>query len=319
MDLGVQELQMLGVRYYLAFTDKAVSAAQANPDLEEIDSAGVWHMFLVSDTDVVEPLRYSPVVYDNVDETQDDWLQPGVAWFKDPAEYEVLRAASGPDEWPRYTVPEDLKLEPEQLSEKRAEAQAAGETYTEPTLPAAPRVELPQVAVSNVSMARESLEFDVDQVGVPVLVKVSYFPNWKADGADGPYRVTPNLMVVVPTDTHVRLHYGYTGIDYVSYGLTFLGIALLVVLFRLRPGWPLGPIDDAPQPAPQPVAFTAPAPPADAFGSFVPGRAPPPDPASRWGGAPPPDVHAPSPPSPPSRPDDGSGEGSGGGPAPGGW
>jgi len=36
------------------------------------------------------------------------------------------------------------------------------------------------------------------QIGQPVLVKVSYFPNWKASGAKGPYRVTPNLMVVIP-------------------------------------------------------------------------------------------------------------------------
>jgi hypothetical protein len=275
MDLGIQELQLLGVRYYLAYTDKAVEAARAEPRLQEIDAAGVWHMFLIEDSEIVVPLRYSPVVYENVGETQDEWLQPSVAWFKDPSEFDVPRAASGPDDWPRYAVPDDLKLKPGELSAKRAEAQKAGETYTEPTLPAAPRVELPAVEVSNVSMARESLEFDVDQVGVPVLVKVSYFPNWKVDGADGPYRVTPNLMVVVPTDTHVRLHYGYVGIDYVSYALTFLGIGLLVLLFRMRPEWPMRPVvpsaeTEEPQP-PSPTSAFVDVPVAD----DAHGRAPP--------------------------------------------
>jgi hypothetical protein len=300
MDLGIKELQLLGVRYYLAFTPKAVEAAQANADLQEIDSSGVWHMFLIANSDVVVPLRYSPVVYDNVGETQDEWLQPGVAFFKDPSEYEVLRAASGPDDWPRYTVPEDLKLTPEEISDKQTDANAAGEEYQAPVLPEAPRVELPEFSVSNVSVQRESLEFDVDQIGVPVLVKVSYFPNWKVDGADGPYRVTPNLMVVVPTSTHVRLHYGYNGIDFVAYGLTAIGLVLVALLFRLRPRWPFAPLDEQGEPAPGRPAWApsdGDAPPAS-LAPLMPGpvdegagpadRAPPPHPDTLWSGAPPP-------------------------------
>ena len=61
--------------------------------------------------------------------------------------------------------------------------------------------------------AVDGISFDVSEPGVPVLVKISYFPNWEASGADGPFRVTPNHMVVVPTDTHVELRYGWTGVD----------------------------------------------------------------------------------------------------------
>ena len=59
--------------------------------------------------------------------------------------------------------------------------------------------------VSNVQTSDDSLSFSVDKVGVPVLVKASYFPNWKVDGAKGPYRVAPNYMVVVPTSNRVTL------------------------------------------------------------------------------------------------------------------
>ena len=34
--------------------------------------------------------------------------------------------------------------------------------------------------------------------GHPLLVKVSYHPRWRAEGADGPYLVSPALMMVVP-------------------------------------------------------------------------------------------------------------------------
>ena len=65
-----------------------------------------------------------------------------------------------------------------------------------------------------------------------MLVKVSDFPNWQASGAEGPYRVTPNLMVVVPTAKHVSLHFGRTSVDYLAILMTLLGIAGLVVLAR---------------------------------------------------------------------------------------
>ena len=67
--------------------------------------------------------------------------------------------------------------------------------------------------VSNIEVDDDRISFDVDQIGQPVLVKTSYFPNWEVSGAEGPYRVTPNLMVVVPTDTHVSLHYGWTPVE----------------------------------------------------------------------------------------------------------
>jgi hypothetical protein len=69
---------------------------------------------------------------------------------------------------------------------------------------------------------------------VPILVKVSYYPNWTASGADGPYRSAPNYMVVVPTEETVTLRYGRTGIDYLSMGLSLGGALLAVALGRGR-------------------------------------------------------------------------------------
>ena len=70
-----------------------------------------------------------------------------------------------------------------------------------------------------------------------MLVKASYFPNWQVDGADGPYRVAPNLMVVVPTDEHVELTYGRQPVEWVGYALTLLGIGLAILL-ATRPAVP---------------------------------------------------------------------------------
>ncbi|MBV9411210.1 MAG: hypothetical protein JO148_06415, partial [Acidimicrobiia bacterium] len=92
-----------------------------------------------------------------------------------------------------------------------------------------------EAQVSNIKVADNRISFDVDKPGSPVLVKASYFPNWQASGAKGPYRVAPNQMVVVPTSRHVSLHYGYTGADRLGYAMTLLGIVAIITLVRAGP------------------------------------------------------------------------------------
>ncbi|MHB1785494.1 MAG: hypothetical protein ACYCS7_04985, partial [Acidimicrobiales bacterium] len=46
----------------------------------------------------------------------------------------------------------------------------------------------------------------------------------------GPYRVAPNLMVVVPTSHRVLLHYGSTPVDYLGWAATGAGFVLVVLL-----------------------------------------------------------------------------------------
>jgi hypothetical protein len=58
---------------------------------------------------------------------------------------------------------------------------------------------------------------------VPVLVKASYFPNWRVDGAEGPYRVSPNQMVVIPTENEVTLSYGTSWIDVLGWLMSIAG------------------------------------------------------------------------------------------------
>jgi hypothetical protein len=95
-----------------------------------------------------------------------------------------------------------------------------------------PVVPVEPVEVTGIEEGDDRISFDVDRVGEPVLVRSSYFPNWQASGADGPFRVTPNLMVVVPTTEHVELHYGWTPVDLVAWILTVLGVGGVVWLAR---------------------------------------------------------------------------------------
>lgn len=91
---------------------------------------------------------------------------------------------------------------------------------------APPEVALGATASVSESVADEELRISTDRVGHPLLVKVSYHPRWRADGADGPYLVSPALMMVVPRRTEVRLFYARTAADHAGAALT-LGVLVL--------------------------------------------------------------------------------------------
>ena len=72
----------------------------------------------------------------------------------------------------------------------------------------------------------ESIRITTSRPGHPLLVKVSYHPRWRAQGADGPYLASPGFMLIVPRERDVRLVYSArTGSDRLGLGLAVLPLA----------------------------------------------------------------------------------------------
>jgi hypothetical protein len=220
--LGIEHLQLLGVRYFMAFSPAIVDAARADPALKLLASTGPWHslygaevvtttwdIFEVRSSAPVAALADEPAVLTGVKAGQDTWLPVSTAWYDDPKAWRVELAAGGPAAWPRVT---------------------AAEATHPPVRP------VPKTTVSDISQGSDTISFRVDRLGTPVLIKTSYFPNWKASGASGPWRVTPNSMVVVPTAHAVTLTYGTSGSQRVGQVVTALGVLALVAL-GVWPWW----------------------------------------------------------------------------------
>jgi hypothetical protein len=213
---GVEHLQLLGVRYYLAFSDRAVAQAEEVADLrlvassepmpvtrDGIESETTWRVYEVAGTDLVVPLQAEPVVLDDIALGGEEWLEAAVDWYVDPDRGDVFLAEDGPPGWARVSADGEPARTPLGSTEVTATEQGVG-----------------------------TISFEVSQPGVPVLVRASYFPNWQASGADGPWRVTPNLMVVTPTDTSVTLSYGTTPVDWLAWAMTAAGLVGVVLLAR---------------------------------------------------------------------------------------
>ena len=195
---------MLGVKYYMAISEQMIAFGQKNTDLKQVAVSGPWVVFEVADSQLVEPLDNDPAVLTGV--PAHSWLEAVTPWYVDPTEWNVWPASGGPDTWQRIR-----------------EGQIPTATPTTP------------IAVTNTETGTDTISFDVTRPGTPVLVKVSYFPNWKVSGAEGPWRVGPNLMVVVPTQTHVSMSYGTTSVEYGSWAISLGGLIALFFLFRAAP------------------------------------------------------------------------------------
>ena len=217
--LGVQHLQLLGVKYFMASSPVVQDQADADPSLQLVDTTGpwdtpyqsttvvtTWKIYLVHDAPMVSALTERPDVITGVKASQASWLPQAQRWYANPAEWSQQLVAGGEPSWTK----------------------APGGV--------APAVHqaLPAVKVTDITTTDDTVRFHVDRIGVPVLVAMSYFPAWHASGADGPWRAEPNLMVVVPTSHDVTLSYGSTRAGQIGLLCTVAGIVVLAVLIRRR-------------------------------------------------------------------------------------
>jgi hypothetical protein len=213
---GVEHLQMLGVRYYVAFSPSVIAQANADPELTLIaktrkwpSPGDQWFVYKIASSPMVQPLSTLPNIVANTT-SRVGWLQANTKWWLDPKLWGTVAATTGPSNWPNATSVETM------------------DTHTS----------LPKVTVSEVKVGLQSISFHVSRIGVPVLVKISYFPRWHATGATGPYRVSPNLMVVIPTANDVSMVYGSTPLltvsNYVSDLVALAGVVTLYLYIRRR-------------------------------------------------------------------------------------
>jgi hypothetical protein len=243
---GVQKMQQWGVRYYMAFSTVAIAQADVNPDLELVKTTTytracddaenkantcpkMWKIYLVKNSEIVQPLTVQPAVVTGIGQSQTSgWLDVAIAQYSQPETYPVPLAADGPATWQRVTASANRTL--------------AEPTYGKTVAMVQPKtVPLPPVKVSNIVSSFSgknpqgkpgSVSFTVDKIGVPVVVKMSYFPNFRVEGAQGPYRIAPNMLVVIPTQKNVSVSYMWDTVDYTGFVAGLLGIALAILLWR---------------------------------------------------------------------------------------
>ena len=204
MERGIEHLAVYDVTYYVSFTEKGASEARL-AGLVEIGVASPWTIFVLPDTDLVDVATMRPAVWDG----GGDFLEPSLEWYDDVDHLDSWLVETGPEEWLRVETVED------RLTSVSPYAGTG--------------------VVTDIVQEDDRISFTTTAVGVPHLVKESYFPNWKVDGAEGPYRAAPSLMVVVPTEEHVVLEFRSTSAENLGMALTLIAVAgLATYAYRRR-------------------------------------------------------------------------------------
>ncbi|MGB8360229.1 MAG: hypothetical protein WCE80_02400 [Acidimicrobiia bacterium] len=230
MERGLEHMDVYGVEYYVSFTPEATEKAKETDGFYEIAVSEPFHIFRLPQTDLVVPATKQPSVYevptsglggslfsnetvsDDSGQSRPSFYDMALDWYEDIDNMDRWVTADGPVDWPRIAS----------LDER-------------PDIP----LDVPPDAVSNIVVGEDRISFTTEAIGVPHMVKVSYFPNWTATGAEGPWRATPSLMVVVPTQKDVVLEFRDTWAESGGKVLTVVGAGALLaigglVLWRRR-------------------------------------------------------------------------------------
>jgi hypothetical protein len=198
MARGIEHLAVYNVDYYVSYTEAGAEAARAE-GLAEVGVAPPWRVFALPTSSLVDVATSVPAVWAG----GGDFLDPALEWYDDVDNLDKWLVEDGPADWSRVdTVDERLN----------AVEDVAGSGV-----------------VSDVVSDDHRISFTTSAVGVPHLVKVSYFPNWSAEGAEGPYRAAPSLMVVVPTSEDVVLEFKNTYAENIGMALTLVALVGLGV------------------------------------------------------------------------------------------
>ena len=205
-DAALAHLRLFGARDVVAVSPKLVDALRARSDVTPLFRVPPYEVFrLRGALRLVEPMAFAPVRAPRDDWREQAWrwfttkpLPPAHLVFTDDARFDVATGAAEP--------PPSVPLEP-------------------------------GTVVADDVLEPETITFRTSRPGHPVLVRVSYHPRWRAEGADGPYLVSPALMMVVPRGPVVRLVYARGWADHLGLALTVLTALGLAFGTRLARAW----------------------------------------------------------------------------------
>jgi len=194
---GTKHLEMFNVKDFIVRSDKVKNKIQNFTEyklIEEIGDIEIYELNSNKNQYVVVP-DFKPVVYNGK-----DWKNFFYEWFKN---YDLVDV-------PIIKTSDDLGFQ------------------TIENLTDIEKIQMDQDCVIDENVMNEEIRFTTNCLNQPHIIRISYHPNWKVDGAEKIYLVSPSFMLVFPEKQEVRLWYGYSLIDVISYILTFAGVLFLI-------------------------------------------------------------------------------------------
>ncbi|MFZ5585719.1 MAG: 6-pyruvoyl-tetrahydropterin synthase-related protein [Thermodesulfobacteriota bacterium] len=193
-------LTLYNIGQFVAVSEKTIAAAQATPGYRLEKQIGPYHVFRVEGNPgrYVEPLRFKPVKV-----LGGDWKEQAFQWFRrGDFAAPLVFGREEPGDRLRFAAVLD-----------RAPA-------------ALPRAPLPAPAPLSEKVGLDRIEIETSGRN-PLLVKMSYHPNWLVEGGRA-YPASPAFLVVYPEADRVVLRFGLTWPNHLGQALTVLACLCLL-------------------------------------------------------------------------------------------
>ena len=208
---GAEHLRLFNVRELIAAEPGTKEALAKASEFELRFRSGPYHVYaLKGGTDTyTAPVRYRPILVRG-----GEWKRLAYRWFRlGDLDIPLVFADSVEEkDLQRFRVIDAQELDVRNLPK---EPVAAAHTLTE-------------------TVTEEEIHIKGVVPGRPLLIKVSYHPNWHVEGADRIYLVSPAFMLVYPEATTVRLYYGRTWPDYAGAGMTLAAMLYILLSSTVR-------------------------------------------------------------------------------------
>ena len=206
IDRGIKHLEMFNVGDYVVVSDLVKSELKNHPSFQLKVSAPPYEVYTLKTNkyQYVVPLKYEPVFVQTK-----DWKSVSYQWFKDFQNNDVHLA------FPVGTKAEDSR---------------PFRTVIEGQLPnQLPRLEIDVTGEVKETVLDDEILIDTTLLHRPHLIRVSYHPNWKVEGADKVYLASPSFMLIYPNQPHVRMYYGKSRPETVGLVLSLAGLTTLLL------------------------------------------------------------------------------------------
>jgi len=223
-DSGVESLRLYNVQYFVAFSKETKDALDVNDRFRLLEEIGEFNIYVLNeDSSYVEVPRSEPVLV-----ITDNWKQFSYDWFSSGHRETPLVFSPTVDEYDLSRFRIVVMDKPIRIQKNENIQIFYPENITE-ALKSSQRMETDCNITE--TLYEEEIRIDTTCIDKPLLVKVSYFPNWKVEGAEKIYIASPSLMLIFPEKETVRIYYGETLADKIGNLSSILGI--LIVFYWL--------------------------------------------------------------------------------------
>lgn len=198
-----QHFRVFNATDIIAVSEAAKEAYAAHPKFEKTFEQANYAVFHAADaeTGYVVAAANKPILYDGP-----DWKLAFYRWFK---HYDLLDIPLVPAEMIDDADARDFELRTDSIT--RLERRPYdGDCKIESTL------------------EQYAIRFSTNCPGRPHIVKVSYFPRWRATDGSPVLPVSPAFMLVVPKTEQFEMVYGRNAVDWIGLIISLAGLALLI-------------------------------------------------------------------------------------------